>query len=98
MHSPRWATAPTSGAGATHGGRANRSDVQALYLALEAETAVREYQDLATRSAEMRPHWRRPRCSDHRRAPPGLRPFKRHLVNIVASEKSLDLATLYPVR
>ena len=45
MHTPRWATAPTSGAGAAaHGGRANRPGTPALYLALEPETAVREYQ------------------------------------------------------
>lgn len=44
MHVPRWAVAPTSGAGAAkHGGRANRPGVDALYLALETETAVREY-------------------------------------------------------
>ena len=48
MHTPRWATAPTSGAGAaTHGGRANRTGTSALYLALEPETAVREYQQLS---------------------------------------------------
>ena len=48
MHTPRWATAPTSGAGAAaHGGRANRPGVAALYLALESETAVREYQQLS---------------------------------------------------
>jgi RES domain-containing protein len=48
MHTPRWATAPTSGEGAAaHGGRANRPGVSALYLALEAETAVREYQQLS---------------------------------------------------
>lgn len=48
MHTPKWATAPTSGAGAaTHGGRANRPGVQALYLALEADTAVREYQQVS---------------------------------------------------
>ena len=48
MHTPRWATAPTSGAGAAaHGGRANRPGVSALYLALEPETAVREYQQLS---------------------------------------------------
>jgi len=48
MHTPRWATAPTSGAGAAaHGGRANRPGVTALYLALEPETAVREYQQLS---------------------------------------------------
>ena len=45
LHSPRWATTPTSGAGAgKHGGRANRIGVDALYLALELETAVAEYQ------------------------------------------------------
>jgi RES domain-containing protein len=48
MHTPRWATAPTSGAGAAaHGGRANRPGAPALYLAFESETAVREYQQLS---------------------------------------------------
>jgi RES domain-containing protein len=48
MHTPRWASAPTSGAGAAvHGGRANRPGTSALYLALEADTAVREYQQLS---------------------------------------------------
>ena len=48
MHSPMWATMPTSGAGAaTAGGRANRIGVPALYLALDAETAIAEYQQLA---------------------------------------------------
>jgi len=48
MHTPRWATAATSGAGAAaHGGRANRPGTDALYLALEPETAVREYQQLS---------------------------------------------------
>ncbi len=38
-----------SGAGAVeHGGRANRPGVAALYLALEVETAVREYQQVST--------------------------------------------------
>ncbi|MBC7703868.1 MAG: RES family NAD+ phosphorylase [Rhodoferax sp.] len=45
MHTPRWAGTPTSGAGAgVHGGRANRPGTDALYLALDIETAVREYQ------------------------------------------------------
>jgi RES domain-containing protein len=49
MHVPRWAVAPTSGAGAAKlGGRANRPGVEALYLALETETAVREYQQVST--------------------------------------------------
>ena len=48
MHTPKWATAPTSGTGAaTHGGRANRTGTLALYLALEPETAVCEYQQLS---------------------------------------------------
>lgn len=48
MHTPRWAVAPTSGAGAAaHGGRANRPGTPALYLSLETETAVREYQQLS---------------------------------------------------
>lgn len=47
MHVPRWAVAPTSGAGAgKHGGRVNRPGVDALYLALE--TAVRECQQVST--------------------------------------------------
>jgi len=45
---PKWAIAPTSGAGAgRHGGRANRIGVNALYLALDVETAVREYQQVS---------------------------------------------------
>ena len=45
MHTPKWATAPTREAAvAAHGGRANRPGIPALYLALEADTAVREYQ------------------------------------------------------
>ena len=48
MHTPRWAVAPTSGAGAgKHGGRFNRPGVQALYLADTTQTAIAEYkQDL----------------------------------------------------
>jgi RES domain-containing protein len=49
MHIPKWAVAPTSGAGAAqHGGRVNRPGVTALYLALEVETAVKEYQQVST--------------------------------------------------
>ncbi|SAK93346.1 RES domain protein [Caballeronia temeraria] len=49
MHVPRWAVAPTSGAGAgTHGGRANRVGLNALYLALDHDTAIREYQQLSS--------------------------------------------------
>jgi RES domain-containing protein len=41
VHTPRWAHAPLSGAGtASHGGRANRPGVPALYLSLELETAL----------------------------------------------------------
>jgi RES domain-containing protein len=48
MHVPRWASAPTSGAGAAaHGGRANRPGTPALYVALETATAIREYQQLS---------------------------------------------------
>ena len=48
MHTPKWATAPESGAGAaTHGGRANRPGIPAFYLALEADTALREYQQVS---------------------------------------------------
>ena len=49
LHMPKWAVAPTSGAGAAkHGGRANRTGVEALYLALDTETAVREYQQVSS--------------------------------------------------
>ncbi len=49
MHLPKWAVAPTSGAGAArHGGRANRPGVPALYLALDVETAIKEYQQVST--------------------------------------------------
>lgn len=49
VHDPKWAYAPTSGAGAgTHGGRANRPGVNALYLSLELETALKEYKQLDT--------------------------------------------------
>lgn len=49
MHLPKWAVAPTSGTGAArHGGRANRPGVAALYLALDVETAVKEYQQVST--------------------------------------------------
>ncbi len=48
MHTPSWAHSPTSGAGAgTHGGRANRVGVNALYLSKESQTAVSEYQQLS---------------------------------------------------
>lgn len=48
MHTPKWAAAPTSGAGvAMHGGRANRPGVPALYLALDAATAIKEYQQVS---------------------------------------------------
>lgn len=44
MHTPKWASQPTSGQGAAaHGGRANRPGVAALYLSLEYETAIEEF-------------------------------------------------------
>jgi RES domain-containing protein len=44
-HDPRWAVAPTSGAGAAKaGGRFNRPGIEALYLSLDAMTALLEYQ------------------------------------------------------
>jgi len=44
-HTPKWASAPTSGVGAARqGGRFNRPSVEALYLSFEAATAIREYQ------------------------------------------------------
>lgn len=49
MMVPKWSVAPTSGAGAArHGGRANRPGIEALYVALEAQTAVREYQQVSS--------------------------------------------------
>jgi len=46
---PMWATMPTSGNGAAvHGGRANRAGLPALYLALETDTAIAEYQQLSS--------------------------------------------------
>ena len=48
MHTPKGAVAPTSGRGAAlHGGRANRPGTLALYLALDAQTAIREYQQVS---------------------------------------------------
>ncbi len=48
IHTPRWAYAPTSGAGAAeHGGRLNRPGLPALYLALDAATALEEYRQLS---------------------------------------------------
>lgn len=44
---PKWAYAPTSGAGAgAYGGRANRPGIDALYLSLELETALAEYKQM----------------------------------------------------
>ncbi len=44
-HTPEWAGLPLSGAGAARkGGRFNREGVEALYLALDEITALREYQ------------------------------------------------------
>lgn len=44
-HTPRWANRPMSGQGAAvSGGRFNREGIEALYLSLEASTALREYQ------------------------------------------------------
>lgn len=44
-HTPKWASQPTSGAGAAaKGGRFNREGVEALYLSLDEVTALREYQ------------------------------------------------------
>lgn len=49
LHVPKWASEPTSGAGAAlHGGRANRPGTPALYLSLDTETAIREYQQVST--------------------------------------------------
>lgn len=48
MLTPRWAYAPTSGAGAAlGGGRANRRGVDAVYVSIDAQTALAEYQQLS---------------------------------------------------
>lgn len=45
VHTPQWASRPTSGAGAAaKGGRFNREGVEALYLSLDEATALHEYQ------------------------------------------------------
>jgi len=45
VNTPKWASMPTSGAGAAaEGGRFNRAGVDALYLSLDETTALREYQ------------------------------------------------------
>lgn len=46
---PKWAFAPTSGAGAaTDGGRFNRPGVEALYLSRSPQTALEEYRQGAS--------------------------------------------------
>lgn len=48
MHLPKWAVAPMSGAGAAlYGGRLNRPGTEALYLSLDAQTAINEYQGVS---------------------------------------------------
>ena len=47
MHTPRWATAPPSGAERRHTEVVQPTRQAALYLALEPETAIREYQQLS---------------------------------------------------
>jgi len=47
---PRWAFTPLSGAGAAKaGGRFNRQGLEALYLSLDAATAIAEYQQTSQR-------------------------------------------------
>ncbi len=47
VHNPKWAYIPISGSGAaSHGGRANRNGINALYLSLDLETAIAEYKGL----------------------------------------------------
>ena len=49
IQSPLRAVSPVSGeVGARYGGRANRPGIRALYLALETETAIREYEQVST--------------------------------------------------
>lgn len=45
VNAPKWAYTPTSGAGAaSQGGRLNRPGADALYLSIELDTALAEYQ------------------------------------------------------
>lgn len=45
VNTPKWASMPTSGAGAAKaGGRFNRKGLHALYLSFDEVTALREYQ------------------------------------------------------
>jgi RES domain-containing protein len=47
VHEPKWSFDPTSGNGAgKFGGRANRPGINALYLSLDVETALSEYQQI----------------------------------------------------
>lgn len=49
MHKPVWAAAPTSGAGTgLHGGRVNRPGIDTLYLSLDSQTAISEYQQTSS--------------------------------------------------
>lgn len=49
MHMPKWAVAPTSGAGAaSYGGRLNRPGIEALYLSLDEQTAINEFKGIST--------------------------------------------------
>lgn len=48
MLTPKWAHAPTSGAGAAlYGGRVNRPGIDAVYVSTDAQTAIAEYQQLS---------------------------------------------------
>ncbi len=47
-HTPRWSYAPLSGTGAAaQGWPINRKGIEALYLTLEAATALAEYQQVS---------------------------------------------------
>ena len=49
IQNPLRAVSPVSGeVAARYGGRANRPGVRALYLALETETAIQEYEQVST--------------------------------------------------
>lgn len=49
MHTPRYASVPTSGAGAAAGGgRANRPGVETLYLSFDTQTAIEEYAQVSS--------------------------------------------------
>lgn len=97
MHTPKWATAPTSGAGAASGGgRANRPGVQALYLASQRRCAHRPCGSASPPAAGskppnvgMAPRAQRRGAATRRRERPG-EPVRRHPAIAAAGEGAQD--------